>query len=446
MANVDNVQINLSKTAGAKVATDSIDSIQYQRVKINYGEDGTAIDVSQFKPLPVDFDDPSHDAFGRHRVSQPLTEFEVQHQYNTQPLVWDETLVGGGTVTHLPNESSVRLRVTGASGDIVRRRTKRNFRYLPGKSQQILLTGVMGARKTSIVQRIGYFDDNDGVLFEQNASRLEVVVRTSTSGSVVNNSTEQDAWNVDKLDGTGVSGITIDTSKMQIFVIDFQWLGAGRVRFGFEIKGKFIPCHEALHSNISSSVYMKTANLPVTYEIETTGTSPTTTDLIQTCSAVISEGGLEREGFPFSANNGTSVIAVTTRRAVLSIRRSTTFNSIANTGLVIPKDFKVFSTAESVFFEIVLGATLGGSPSWGAVDADSLVEYDVAGTTVSGGKVVASGYLPAASQGQRTQSGVGEGILSKLAITNSNSLTLVVTSINGSTTDVVGSFDWNEVY
>ena len=49
----DNVQINKSKTAGKKIATDGVGGIQHQRVKIEYGGDGTATDVSQVNPLPV---------------------------------------------------------------------------------------------------------------------------------------------------------------------------------------------------------------------------------------------------------------------------------------------------------------------------------------------------------------------------------------------------------
>lgn len=441
---VDNVQINKSKSAGSKIATDCVNKIQHQRVKVEYGGDGTATDVSKYNPLPVDFEDISHDAFGRHRVSNPLTVFEVQHQYNKQPLIWSDTIVGG-SIVHLPNESSVKLSTTTASGDKVTRETKRHLRYLPGKSQQILLTGVMGSKKENVIQRIGYFNNNDGILFEQDQNNLSVVIRTSTSGSVVNNSVAQSSWNIDPLNGTGPSGLTIDTSKIQIFVIDFQWLGAGRVRFGVNINGKTIPCHESMHANVASTVYMKTPNLPISYEIENTGVVASTTDMIQICSSVISEGGLEREGFPFTANNGTTEIAITTRRAILSIRKAATFNSINNTALVAPKDFSVLSSVENILYEIVLGGTITDA-SWLAVDDDSIVEKDTTGTTVTGGKIIASGYVPADSHGNQSKPGIGEGLLSKLTITNSDSLSIVVTSISGATTNVVGSLEWNEVY
>lgn len=440
----DNTQLNLG-SGGDLIASDDIGGIKHQRIKMEYGGDGTATEVSWFNPIPVDFDSASHDAFGRHRVSSPLTIFEVQHQYNEQPLIWNDATVGGGTVTHLPDESSVRLRVGTASGDQVVRRTKRNFRYLPGKSQLIYLTSNMGAAKTNVSQRIGYFDDNDGIFFEQTGSGISVVRRTSTSGSVVNNSVPQASWNIDTLDGNGPSGLTIDPSLVQIFVIDLQWLGAGRVRVGVDIGGAVIYCHEFLHANILGTVYMKTANLPISYEIENTGTTASNTDMIVTCCAVISEGGIEKEGYPFSVNNGTTAISVTTRRAILSIRRKSTFNSLTNNGLVLPSSHLVFSGSENVFYEIVHGGTLGGTPSWTSVDPDSIVEYDVAGTTVTGGKVIDSGYIPATSQGNSVIAGVEQGLLSKLSLTNGEIISLVVTSLS-TATDVYGSINWHEVY
>ena len=95
------------------------------------------------------------DAFGRNRVAEPLTLFEIQHQYNTQPLFWDTTLTNSGTVTHLPNESSVELAVTTTSGSKVVRQSKQYLRYQPGKSQEIVLTAMLGAKKTNVVQREG---------------------------------------------------------------------------------------------------------------------------------------------------------------------------------------------------------------------------------------------------------------------------------------------------
>jgi len=441
----DNVIINQPKTKGASVATDEIGGVQHQRVKLQYGADGTATDASLINPIPVRLPTATQDAFGRFRVSNPLTIFEVQHQYNTQPLVWSDSTSGGGTIAHLADQSSVRLRVGTASGDKVTRTTKRYFRYLPGKSQQIFMTGVMGAKKTGVVQRIGYFEDSDGMFFEQDADNLKVVIRSSASGSVVNTPVSQSSWNLDPLDGSGNSGKTLDISKAHIFVIDFQWLGVGRVRFGFDIDGVLVYCHEFLHANFVTMVYTQTANLPLRYEIENTSTSASNTDLIQICSAVISEGGLEREGYPFSAANGATGIAVTTRRPILSVRKSALFNTLTNHGHIVPTAFSVLSASENIFFEVVLGGTLTG-PSWASVGSNSLAERDVAATAITGGQIVASGYVPANAQGNNTNSGLGEGLLSKQSLTNSDVLSIVITSVTGSSTLSYGSLNWEEIY
>jgi hypothetical protein len=393
--------------------------------------------------VPIINPDRNFDAYARLRTSNPFTRFEVQHQYNEQPLIWNDTLTSGGSITHLPDESCVRLTTTTTSGSKVTRQSKEHFRYEPGKSQLIIMTGSMGSKKTGVRQRIGYFDDDNGLFFEQDENNLKVVSRSSVSGSVVDTTINQSDWNLDKLDGTGASGINIDTSFAQIFVIDFQWLGVGRVRYGIMSKGDFVYVHEELNSNKHDSAYMTTANLPIAYEIENTSSTSSSTDMKQICSSVSSEGGFLREGFPFTANNGSTAITVSTRRPILSIRRKATFNGITNTGLIIPVDFSVFTVSSNIFFEIVQGGTLSGS-SFTSVNSDSLMESDVSSSTISGGIIIKSGYLPSGNPGKAV-SAVDVGLLSKLILDGTEPLSIVATSLSGST-DTFGAFDWREIY
>ncbi len=78
-------------------------------------------------------DSPGYDAFHRLRVSNPVTLFDTQQQYNLQPLLW-ETSASSTTAkaTHLPDESSAKLSV--ATGTNVTRQTFQYFRYQPGKA------------------------------------------------------------------------------------------------------------------------------------------------------------------------------------------------------------------------------------------------------------------------------------------------------------------------
>jgi hypothetical protein len=397
-------------------------------------------------------DSPSNDAFGRIRVSNPTTLMDTVFQYGLNPLYWQSSTAVGGSIIHSPNDSGVILSGTTASGSTAIRQTFEYYRYQPGRSQQILMTGVMGAKKTNVRQRIGLFDISNGLFFEQDVNNLKVVRRTKTSGVVVDNPINQSAWNIDRLDGSGSvynkSGILIDMSKTQIFVIDFEWLGVGRVRFGFNINGITYYCHQMTHANILTTVYMQTANLPIRYEIQNTAATATPTRMLQICSVVTSGGG-EREqyGLIHSVNNGISPISVTTRRAVISARPKATFNSIVNRGLIILESYSIYSAAD-VFFEIVYNGTLGGSPSWTSAGTNSLVEFDVAGTTVTGGEILDSGYVPSSGGGLIV---LTKNISNKLPLSldingaNPTNISIVVTSIGGSANSW-GAINVREIY
>lgn len=405
---------------------------------------------NNIKSTVLTADSPSVDAFGRWRVSAPHTIFDAQNEYNDSPLFYETVLTGAGISTHVPNESAVNLTVGTAGGDKVVRQSKEYFRYVPGKSFLVVLSRVMGVPKANTRQRIGYFDAQNGLYFENNGTNFGVVQRSYTSGSVVETRITQANFNLDKLDGTGASGITLDLSKANIFMFDLEWLGVGRVRFGiFGSNGNPVYCHEIDNSNTNTTSYMRTANLPLRNEVENTGISASNTTLKVICSTVVVEDGEQiATGIPGSANNGVSAIAVTTRRAILSIRPKLTFNSIVNRAKI--EELKVLIQADAAaLWEVVYNGALGGTPSWASVGASNTVEKDVAGTTVTGGIVIASGYI-SASLGSETAN-ISSSLISKLPFGLNIAgdtpiiLSLVVTSVTG-TANSLGSFTWKEIY
>ena len=52
--------------------------------------------------------------------------------------------------------------------------------YQPGKSLLNLNTFVMDAAQTNLAQRVGMFDNDNGIYFEKTGSTLRWVRRTST--------------------------------------------------------------------------------------------------------------------------------------------------------------------------------------------------------------------------------------------------------------------------
>ena len=333
----------------------------------------------------------SFDAFGRLRVSNPYTLFDSQNRYQKDPQ-FSEELTTGGTATYVANESSVDLAVTTSSGSKVVRQTYRVFPYQPGKSLLALATFVMNASKTNLRQRVGYFDGSNGVFFQVSNTTKSFVLRTNTSGTPSDSRTVNQAdWNGDKLDGTGPSGLTLDTTKAQILYMDFEWLGVGSVRCGFVINGTFIVCHTFNNANDIDKVYMTTAVLPIRYEIENTGVAASASTLTQICSSVISEGGYQQTSIEHVARrvNATSSSTITTSfYPIVSIRLA----SAALGAVVVPSSFNFLpTTSDNYEIALIKNTTLTG-PSWIAVSSDANVESDIASTAMTGGTIVSSSF------------------------------------------------------
>lgn len=396
----------------------------------------------------------SVDAFARWRVSTPRTLFDTVNRYNNGLLFWNTALTGGGSSTHLPDEASVDLGVGGTLGDKVIRQTYEYFRYDPGKSQLIVMTGTFGSPKVGVRKRLGYFDTQNGVFFEQTGAGMAVVLRSSTSG-VPSDALRytQNQWNVDPLDGTGPSKFNLAPENSNIFWFDIEWLGVGRVRFGvYGSDGFPIVCHEEQNANVRPTVYMSTAALPMRYEIENTaGGNADTFKAI--CCTVQSEGGGELSKPYYFGAASTAAIAVTTRRAVISIRPRATFGGVINRIRVAPDNIGLLVTTNDSHWELVYNPTYTNAPTWTDADTtNSSVEYSVhAGNTgvITGGVVVATGYAPS-SQGQFS---VFESPLFdfKYPITldmngaNPRALALVCTSLNN-TSNVRSAMNWAEIH
>jgi hypothetical protein len=343
------------------------------------------------------------DAFGRLRVSQPYSLFDSQNRYAIDNQ-FDTVFITGGSTSFLVNEASVAMINNTTSGAEVVRQTFRSMLYQPGKSLLVLATFKAAAPTANLRQRIGYFGTQNGVYFETSGagtttSALKAfVLRTSIGGSVDNTTrrVEQSAWNGDKLDGTGASGLTLDLSYPQILWMDFEWLGVGNVRCGFIINGQYIVCHTYQNANFTgNSVYMTTAILPVRYEITNTGATTTTSTLKQICSSVMSEGGLEPTSISHVALRSTALTVGTTITPLVSIK----LTSNALGAVVLPQSLRVLPTSADNFeIQLVKNANLSGA-IYSLVTSDTNVLFDTNATAMTGGTITQINYAASSNQG-----------------------------------------------
>lgn len=392
------------------------------------------------------------DAFGRLRVSEPHTLFDSQHQ-DVENDKWDTLIVGSGTKTHLPNESAVKLEIGTANGDSIIRETLRTMMYQPGKSLLILNTGVMGTPKANVVQRIGYFGANNGIYFENDSGNNYFVLRSSVTGTVVETRVDQTNWNVDKFDGTGYSSqstgpehsVGIRPDKANIHWIDVEWLGVGDVRCGFVVDGTFKTAHIFHNDNVNDSAYMRSAILPIRYEIFNKGLTTSNTSMRQICSSAISEGGYypinqtRSASNPLTGKNLTNGIA----NPMVSLRlKPGRLDAIS-----IPVSADLYGLQATAFkYRIHENVTSLNGAVWSTTDTASAVEYDISATSLTGGNILKEGIFKGLETAREINlSGLNGAIqlTRKINAANGNIFTISIepTTIND---DAIVSLSWQE--
>jgi len=392
------------------------------------------------------------DAFSRLRTSQVHGLFDSQFTYDIQPLLFEQTTSGSGAaIAHdTTNRNALMTFASTPTGGVCDMQTYTHFRYSSGRSQLIFMTFNMNGGVADTVKYAGYSDGTEGLEFRLSGTTPEMRILSTTD--VGNQTVAQASWNLDTLLGTGPSGITIDFTKAQILVIDFQALYVGRVRMGFDIGGNIIFVHEFTNANNTTTNYMKTANLPLRCGMTCSATVSTTMNFI--CSTVMQEtedSGSEHEGFNFSAI-GTVTAGSGTQTHILSVQPKTTFNSITNRTKFILEDIEITTTsATPVRWDLCIGDVLTGTTTMIDVNATySAFQYNTLATT-SGAPaiIISSGYLAASAQ---TKGEVNQHIPFKYPITLDRAgavralgrLTLLVTGIGG-TSACRAIMNWKEI-
>jgi hypothetical protein len=402
------------------------------------------------------FDGSALDAFGRLRVGQSETLFAAPATYGHNTLQWEKSSTSDGDDPLFSADTRMSLLkiVAGATGGTSYIISRAYHPYRPGKSLKISMTGVMGSATAGAVKRYGYGDDNNGIFFEQNGtSGLQFNRRTKTSGSVVNNTVAQSSWNIDKFDGTGPSGITLDVTTGFIIEIDLQYLGMGRVRIGFNVNGILYYAHEFDNANSLAVPYMQQAMLPVLAEIVAAAGLAGDATCHFKCAEVSSEGGFEDIlGYANSAE-GTVTAANGSRTHILSLRPKTTFNSIANRSIINFEDIQILVTdAAPILWEFVAGAAFSVAPTFADVNTTfSGYEKGTGGTfsNLTTGVVLKAGYCNGAKDvGQIIGNEIANRAPCTLdrsgAVTALGTLSVLVTGI-GATSATRCSLNWKEI-
>jgi len=314
------------------------------------------------------------DVLGRMKVSIHQNVYEADFEYSKQPLRWDEVVipgtgVGTSSITQLPGYGGVAMYLSNNVGDVTIRQSRPYHRYQPGKAMFMATALNFGTTNANQFQRAGFFDDANGVFFQQNGAQganpanpygMSVVYRSDVPPGAVGStlpttgSTATDVvvdfaqWN----DPQGIKN-SINWSNIQMLWIEYAWYGAGAVRWGVYINGEAYILHEiGFGNNGSSSVptigtplnnnsnvtqyaagngsgqqlpWARTGNLPVRFEQRNVGSSVSNTMFHFGVSVVVEGKRDEQRGFTYSYGMSPAaprryVAPNTTRFPVLSVQ------------------------------------------------------------------------------------------------------------------------------
>ena len=354
--------------------------------------------------ITVDDDTVQHTSRNRRKVStNEVLQFNT-FQFDRDVETWDESFSSNSTfanATFDEYEGGVILEVSNTINSEVIRQTRNVIRYVPGRQNELIFTTRFNGTVAGIRKRIGAFDANNGVYFEDAGGTYSCVIRRATANGNVETRFTRDNWNFDKLDGTGVSGVTLDFSKNQMMTIEYEWFGSGQVEWNFVIDNNKYPIHKYNTGNRENIVWSNSPFVPHRLELTNTTGATGTHKMLQGGFAVLTEGTvgpLGRRRNVSAPISGTTLTTAGTFYPVVSIR----MRSVSLDGIVLPFAFQAATLDNTaIFVRIIRDATLTGASFTTA--EDSLVEYDVSATAISGGTVIESGYISPDGQGGEQQ-------------------------------------------
>ena len=398
--------------------------------------------------LLVDDDTVQHTSHNRRKVSTyEITDFAT-FPFSKNEIDFDELITGTASSTHNPYLGMVELSVDSSAGDQIIRQTRRVQRYLPGRANQadfaVILDGDVGIRT-----RVGVFNETNGAYFEHDGTDYYCVIRRNTAGGVVEERTIRSNWSDDKLDGTGPSGITLDATKIQMMVIEYEWYGAGQVEWKFVIDNNAYSAHRVSHANFHDHTWASYGSFPIRYELTNVTGVTGTHSMYQGSHSFLTEGAAALLGRQLSVSSpvtGYNLATAGTFYPVLAVRlKSTALNSV-----VIPDEYSAgLLDKTDMFIRVMERVTSVTGGTWVSAGDESPIEYNITATSFTGGDTASTTFVSEKQMGakltfpERVITQIGRRTTTTLGDTSE--IFLISASATDNTKDAWVSLGWIEV-
>jgi hypothetical protein len=388
-------------------------------------------------------------AFGDLRVTELSPIFQISYEYtvsNTE--IGEISIVNSGIVTQADAMCVVSTGIT--TGSHAEWEIAKHARYRAGLGGLARFTALFTSGVAGTEQMIGLADVNGSPDSHMNGYAVgfdgDVFSLMRWQNGVLF-TIPQSQWD-DPMDGTGASKMTLDPTKLNVYFIQFQYLGGGPYTLWIqdEATSVMIAAHTAHYTNRNITPSIHNPNLHLMIHAQNRAT--TSNMIIKSSSmAFFVEGKTkftELQQPQFSSNEQTKN-SVTTEIAIFTIRNKTTYAGKINFIDIVLENVSGSIEASSANnlgnIRLVKDATLGGTPSFSDISTtNSIVEIDTAGTTVTGGKTLES--LSLAGKNDR----IGEGNLLNYEVFISAGETITVAASSANSATIKSSLLWKELF
>ena len=373
--------------------------------------------------------------FGELVVANLTPIIQADFVYGINANLFSSTLTGSGTATSTSQMGIASTTANASSSALIQTARRAKYRAAEGILARFtaqFTAGVANSTQTAGMRNAAI----DGWFIGYNGTSFGICYRRNSVDTWV----AQADFNADKLDGTGLSGITIDPTKINIFQLSIGYLGVRGCTFSIQNPDTkaWIAFHEYSFMNTTAD-QTQSVNPTMTFGIQATNTTNATNVVVKASSVgVFIVGSRERIGSTYGVNNNKSV--GTTETNLLTIRNNTTMNSVTNQAQIRIRSLSLATSAGvPVVYKLTKNATLGGVPAYTNIDAtNSCAAYDTAGTTITGGNVQFN-----------TTVGANGNVFVDLTefdifLAPGDTLTVSVASISGGAAASVAAINWNE--
>ena len=311
-------------------------------------------------------------AFGELKTA----EYTIQAQWKFPYNINTDMVKPSGDVVH----SGAFAVLTAAAGLSASIETRAACRYQPGVGGLVMFTAIFDDGKPETSQAVGLGSSLDGLAFGYIGEEFGAIIRSKgvTTFTPISEFTHHS--NIPQ---------GFDPSFLNVYSIQYQWLGAGEIRFYIEDPklGGFVLVHEVRYAGKYKDVSIDNPSLPLAASCRSWGSNSVTLKTPSGSAGIEGRQDGETTSTPYGAE---AIKTVTARVPVISGLNQETYLTKPNSIRVRPLLISWATDGnKSVTFKLIANPTLTGSNFQSQGD-NTPVLVDTASTAISGGRVLTS--------------------------------------------------------